>query len=820
MTRYVCIHGHFYQPPRENPWLEIVEEQPSAYPDHDWNARVSRECYRPNGHARLLDRKGCVHRIVNNYERVSFNFGPTLLSWLQAEEPTTYRAIIDADRASVERLGTGSAMAQVYNHMIMPLACSRDQRTQVRWGVADFVSRFGRAPEGMWLAETAVDTPTLETLVDEGIRFTILAPHQCARVRDPKGVWHDTRPQNVDPRRAYRVRLPSGRSIAVFFYDGSIARAVAFEGVLQDGEGLAERLTRALDGSTGPSLSHIATDGESYGHHHRFGEMALAAALRVLEERDDVEVLNYARFLQLHPPSWDAEIIEETSWSCAHGVERWRSNCGCNTGTDWHQQWRGPLREALDWLRDELAPAYEREAGRLLRDPWMARDAYIDVVLDRSAASRDRFFAAQAARDLEIEERRRALRLLELQRHTMLMYTSCGWFFDELSGIEGVQILRYAARAIELGTELFGDRFEAGFRQRLAEAKSNRPEFANGDEVFSRQVKPAEALLPKVGAHFAIGAVFDDAPTERRIGGYRGGLKDLRRLRTGRSVLATGRLRLESLITVEEETFAFAVLHLGDHNVFAGLRVHGGAPLLAAMEGSLLRAFAQADVAETLRELDQLFPHGTFGIRDLFRDEQRRILESLLEDRRDAVEQGLEVLYEQNAPLMRFLQSIGQPAPTVFRAAAEYTLVARLDRELSQGQFLNLHRLDALLREAEAEDVVLDPHRLGYALQHALESVLDALAADPEEEPVLLRAREVAAFARRSPWPVDFVQAQLTSYRLIEQLLPRWSNDGDATAARKRETLLAIAHELQLSSDVIHELAPAEECEPLGLANE
>jgi alpha-amylase/alpha-mannosidase (GH57 family) len=393
--KYLCIHCHFYQPPRENPWLEQIELQDSAYPYHDWNERIAAECYAPNLAARILDEQHRIARIVNNYSKISFNFGPTLLSWAAEHAPEVYKGIVDADRHSQKQFsGHGSAMAQAYNHMIMPLANRRDKATQIRWGLEDFGNRFGRLPEGMWLPETAVDLESLDLMAQAGVVFTVLAPHQASAVRPlAGGEWQDVSGGKVDPTRPYLVRTPSGASINVFFYDGPISQAVAFEKLLHNGEGFATRLTGAFaESPDGPQLMHIATDGETYGHHHRHGEMALAYALDMIETKKWARITNYGEFLAKSPPECEARIFENTSWSCIHGVERWRSNCGCNAGRPgWNQQWRKPLREALDWLRDAITPGFEALGSTLLNDPWAARDAYIGVILSRSPESRARF---------------------------------------------------------------------------------------------------------------------------------------------------------------------------------------------------------------------------------------------------------------------------------------------------------------------------------------------------------------------------------------------------------------------------------------------
>ena len=469
--RFVCIHGHFYQPPRENPWLEEIERQPSAVPYHDWNERITAECYAPNAEA-------------GNYARISFNFGPTLLSWMEKKKPELYRAVLESDRQSMRNFsGHGSAIAQAYNHIILPLANRRDRVTQVAWGIRDFEIRFGRKPEGMWLPETAVDVESLEILAEQGILFTVLAPHQALGP--------------VDTRQAYTVSLPSGRKIALFFYNGDISRAVAFEKLLASGEQFARRLAGAFDpAQQGPQLAHIAADGETYGHHYKLGDRALTACLLALENSGAARVTNYAEYLSKHPPSKEVEIAEKTSWSCSHGIDRWWAHCGCSSGAhpEWNQEWRTPLRNGLDQLRDAAVPLYEREAGKLFADPWAARDRYIGVVMDRSRPSEEAFFKEQMGRVPAEPERTTALKLLELQRNALLMYTSCGWFFDDISGIETVQVLQYAGRVIQLASELFGQDLEPPFLEILALAKSNVPEQGDGRRVYEAFVRKNLAL--------------------------------------------------------------------------------------------------------------------------------------------------------------------------------------------------------------------------------------------------------------------------------------------------------------------------------------
>lgn len=500
---HVCIHSHFYQPPRENPWLEEVEPEPSASPYHDWNERITAECYAPNSAARITDSDGRIEAIRNNFASISFNFGPTLLGWMELKAPATYASILEADAESMKRFdGHGSALAQPYNHMIMPLATARDRRTQVAWGVADFRRRFGRDPEGMWLPETAVDLDTLEALAESGIRFTVLAPNQAARVRAQGGEWRDVGQEGPDTTVSYHQRLPSGREMALFFYDGPTSRAVAFEKLLDDGESLAGRLmaiVRSRD-EAGGGLVHIATDGETYGHHHGHGDMALAVALGRIEREPGVRLSNYALYLAEHPPEHEVQISEDTAWSCAHGVERWRSDCGCCTGgeADWNQAWRAPLRDSLDGLSSDLARVFEHKAQGVLKDPWMARDAYIEVVLG-SNAERAAFLEAWFIGDGD-EDQELALRLLEMQRCAMLMFASCGWFFNDLAGIETRQILLYAARALDLADSAGAADVREPFLGKLSQARGNGPEARNGREVLLEESQAVRVLASDIAA--------------------------------------------------------------------------------------------------------------------------------------------------------------------------------------------------------------------------------------------------------------------------------------------------------------------------------
>ena len=791
MKRFLCIHGHFYQPPRENAWLEAIELQDSAYPYHDWNERITAECYAPNADSRILDGADRIVRIVNNYARISYNFGATLLTWLEQHAPDTYASIIAADAESAQRFGGhGSALAQAYNHLILPLANARDIRTQVLWGVEDFRHRFGREPEGMWLPETAVDTATLEALAANGIRFTILAPHQAGAVRAlTGGEWQDVTGGRVDPRVPYLARLPGGREIVLFFYDGPASRAVAFEGLLRNGERFAGRLRDLLRPDDAAQLAHIATDGETYGHHHRHGDMALAYALRLIDDDPTITLTNYAQFLELCPPRHEVRIVENSSWSCAHGVERWRSDCGCSTGGQpgWNQTWRAPLRAALDWLRDEVTPEFEEHASQLLRDPWEARDDYISVVLDRTPRSVDAFLARHSVRRMSPQDEVRTLKLMELQRHAMLMYTSCGWFFNDVSGIETVQVLQYAARVAQLADELFGRPVEAQFLAILESAESNLPEAGNGRRIYEEQVLPKRVDLLSVAAHHAVSSLFEGTPHAGRIYSYRVGLERHDQKKAGDATLPVGRARVSSDITRESEVVTYALLHFGSHSLSGGIRRYIGEDEYEALAGQMLRSFESGDLTGVIRLLAE-FPEYSFSLKSLFADRQREILFNLLRTPVRQAESTYRRLYRENATLIRFLLDMGLPLPRAFTMAAEFVINREL-RRIFEADVIDLERARSLLAEATELKVRLDESGLSYVVERSLETLAAAHRTRPHDVSTVEQLAEVAALAHGLPFEVDLWKTQNLFYATVRDSLAETTARAGAGDARASQAL-------------------------------
>jgi len=771
VKRYICIHGHFYQPPRENPWLETIELQDSAYPYHDWNERINAECYAQNAASRILDDEKKILRIVNNYSRISFNIGPTLLSWMEAASPSTYQAVLEADIQSRGRFrGHGSAMAQVYNHMILPLANRRDRKTQIAWGIRDFQRRFGRRPEGMWLAEAAVDLESLDLMAEAGLLFTVLSPHSARRVRKIGAAeWRSVDGGTIDPSRAYVQILPSGRSLPIFFYDGPVSRAVAFEGLLNDGRGFAARLSEGFDEGRGRAqLVHIATDGESYGHHHRQGDMALAYAIDHIEKSGLAEMTVYGDFLEQHPPTHEVEIVENSSWSCSHGIERWRSDCGCNSGGhgDWNQGWRAPLREALDGLRDAIAPLYDAQASGLFMDPWAARDAYIDVILDRSRENVHAFLDNHASGDRGGDSATRRLKLMELQRHLMLMYTSCGWFFDELSGIETVQVIQYAGRAVQLASEVLGRDFEAPFLEKLGAAKSNLEEHGDGRRIYEKWVIPASVDLVKVGAHYALSSLFEEYPDRARVYCYDADRVSQRTHAAGRMKIRVGRSTVTSRITLESTLISYAALHFGDHNIAGGVRLFLGADSFAQLSDEIADAFARADIPEVVRILDRQFGESTFSLRSLFRDEQRKLIHILLKENLEDADNRYRRIYESNAPVMRFLAGMGLTMPAALQMTAERALNVQLQRAFESPKFED-EKVKRLLTEAKEQGVRLDSTTLEYTFRRMIERIASGLAKEPRNLEKLRELEAAVSIENILPFAVNLWEVQNVYYRLM-----------------------------------------------------
>lgn len=683
--KFLTIHGHFYQPPRENPWLEAIELQDSALPFHDWNERICKECYNPNSVSRIVDNKNQILDIVNNYQYMSFNFGPTLLSWMEEFAPLTYERIIKADIDSIsEHSGHGNALAQVYNHMIMPLANAHDKETQVKWGIRDFEYRFGRKPEGIWLAETAVDDATLKVLVDNGIKFTILSPYQALKIRKTGDKeWQDVSWGNIDPARSYKYTLKcdSKKSIDLFFYDGAISRSVAFDELLKDGNRFIKRLKEGVSETRNyPQLVNIATDGESYGHHTKFGDMALSYVLKIKAEDEGFKITNYAEYLDKYESDYEVDIKQASSWSCFHGVGRWKEDCGCSTGghPGWNQKWREPLRNALDYLRDELAKVFEAEGPKYFNDnPWTIRNKYIDVILDRNYITIRKFQKENFKPDLTEEQKVKGMELLEIQRQAMLMYTSCGWFFSEISGIETVQIMKYAARAMQLVARFTNEDFETHFKDILSQAKSNIAEFGTGKDIYEHFVKPSVVTAKQIACLWAISSLYQDFEDEEDVYCYTVKRHSYQKVQKGSSNFLVGHIEISSKVTLQKANLMFALMQYAGGDFHCAIKEFSNDAEFNELQATLIKTFALNPITEIIRTLDEKFGKEYFTLKDIFIEERKKILQILLKDQLEKFGNTYKEMYDQGKGSIYHMQNLGLEIPKEFKISAEYALSHR-----------------------------------------------------------------------------------------------------------------------------------------------
>jgi len=822
-NRYVVIHGHFYQPPRENPWIEAIERQPGAAPHHDWNEHIAWECYLPNMVSRVVNDAGKIVDLVNNYRAISFDFGPTLLAWLEHAFPGVYGAILAADAESAAANdGHGNAMAQAYNHMILPLANERDRRTQILWGIEDFRHRFGRDPEGMWLPETAVNNATVRALVAAGIKFIVLAPGQAWRYR-PIGAhdWHEVADGSIDPRRPYRVVIegenrdepPLEGELAVFFYDGTLAHGVAFDQLLGNAAQLADRIEAAFGAPMlAPArLVNIATDGETYGHHRHFTDMALAYVTKYELPQRGIALTNYAAYLAQFPPEFEVELKPGraglgTSWSCAHGVERWQADCGCTTGEPGrHQKWRAPMRRAFDALRDAAAELFEREGGTLFKDPWAARDNYIRLILDRSEQNVGAFMAKHLAVAPEPEARVRALKWLEGQRHAMLMYTSCGWFFDDVSRPEPVQCMLYAARAAQLVRNLTGRDLEAPLVKALAEAPGNTTAFPTGRDVYEKLVRPSILSWERLVAHYAITIGLGDEQVDPdRIYHYRVARLAERRFSANGDLFVAAQLRLTSGVTGESQRALYFLAHLGEDRVYCYVARGAGDKQYAAVVTSLgehAGDYAEVGIQALARPH---FAGEPFSLSDLLYDERERLVTRLLHDRLGAASGQLLELFLDNMGLLKRYHDVGWRVPAVLRASSEYALGEALAERFRD-------RRDDLTRErvADLADAIAYARALDFAPQlEGAAVVFEAIVLDRVRA---LRAAqsvenahalgEALAIDREIGLGARLYRVQNEFFGLLREQAARLLEDGGSDEERQIREIVAEAAE-QLGFDL------------------
>ena len=814
--KFLTIHGHFYQPPRENPWLEAIELQDSALPFHDWNERINKECYNPNSVSKIVDSRNRILDIVNNYEHMSFNFGPTLLSWMEQFAPLTYERIIKADIESIgEHDGHGNAMAQVYNHIIMPLANENDKITQVKWGIRDFEYRYGRKPEGMWLAETAVDDDTLRVLEENGIKFTVLSPYQALKVRkegDKK--WTDVSWGNIDPARSYRYYIKSapGKFIDLFFYDGAISKSVAFDELLKDGNKFAKRLKDGIsDCRDYPQLINIATDGESYGHHTKFGDMALAYVLQIKAKEEGFKITNFGEYLAKYRSDYEVDIKQASSWSCFHGVGRWKEDCGCSTGghPGWNQKWRKPLRDALDYLRDELIKLFEDESPKyFVNNCWDVRNRYIDVILDRSSLSVNKFQKENFLPNLSDEDKVKAMELLEIQRQAQLMYTSCGWFFSEISGIETVQIMKYAARAMQLAAVFTKKDFESKFTEILSEAKSNISEYGTGRDIFNNFVKPSIVTTKQVASLWAISSLYQDFEDEEDVYCYKIIRDDYQKVQKGNSNFVVGHIEIRSRITMQKSNLMFALMQYSGGDFHCAIKEYSDDIEYNKMKNDLIKIFMLNPLTEIIRALDENFGKDYFTLKDIFIEERRKILQRLLKDKMEKFAQIYQDMYDEGKGSIYHMQSLGLAIPDEFKIAAEYALSRKFNELIKDSNgFVEpavLQQATDINYEAKSMGIKLDKQPSNKIFSKKILQNINRLAYSFEiqQADVVL---ELFDYVEKLELEVDISEAQniffSKIYMNIEDIILSSANTKRNSDKRFAEMLLDIGSKLNINTE-------------------
>ncbi len=703
MKNYLTIHGHFYQPPRENPWIETIEEQPSAHPAHDWNDRINSECYYPNGNSRILDASDRIVDIVNNYRNISFNFGPTLLSWMEVYAPETYELIIKADRESLAQHNNhGAAIAQCYNHTIMPLANEQDQRTQIKWGVADFIHRFGREPESIWLPETAINQTTLNILTEFNFKFIILSPYQAERVRPLTGGnddWAGVQDGNIDIRRPYRcfARGAGGnklqdRYIDIFFYHGPLSRAISFEHILRNAAKFSDNIEAAFGTKIGTKIVSVATDGETYGHHEQFGDLGLSYLLSMEAPVRDIIPTNFGEYLEHNPPEWEVELKkgpggEGTAWSCAHGIGRWYRNCGCSTGgeDDWNQEWRQPLRQALDKLNESLLQICEKESKEIFHDFAAARDEYISVILDRSRENVDAYLNKHLQNPAGQNIRCKALCLMEIQRNAQLMFTSCGWFFTELSGLETVQILKYAARAIELADEFSDGFLEETFINNLSKARSNITQYKNGAWIYRNFVLPAKVSFSHIVNHYAISAMFDALQNSNKVFVYEIEDQLCENMKLENREVLFGKLCVTSQITRLSAEYAYVLINQdsGEQLDCIVHRLRNNDWDFAAAREAVVQIM-QGNSPVIISEITKKIWRGkAYTLADMLPEEKQKIVDKILAMQLQDTYSIYKKIYQDNYGLMRMIARSGLKLPDELILPTKITFSRIIYNEIS-----------------------------------------------------------------------------------------------------------------------------------------
>ena len=589
----------------------------------------------------------------------------------------------------------------------------------------------------------------------------------------------------------------------VLWYDGPISREVSFGGLLKSGEAFAKRLLSAFnDQRNRPQIVHIATDGETFGHHHRFGEMALSYCLHYIKSSSNAKIINYGEYLEKHPPTHTVEIFEKSSWSCVHGVERWKDNCGCNSGKHpkWTQAWRKPLRLTMDAVRDKLASLYDSEASKYLNGPWDARDDYIEVILDRSRENVEDFLRKHAIKGLSKEKKAKTLKLLEVQRNAMLMYTSCGWFFDDVSGIETIQVMQYASKAIQYAEEFNRFSLEPAYLKNLEEAPCNI--YENAAKVYEMFVKPARSDLLRAGAHYSISSIFEKCP-EEDIKTFHYTVKSFLcgKMKAGKLTLTLGKAIITSGITWDEKTVIFAVLHLGDHNINGGVKEFGGDEDFLVMQDEIKKSFEKGDVPELIRIMDKRFGSNIYSVRHLFKDEQRKVLNHILQPRYEEIETSYRRIYENNSAIMNFLHGLQIPLPRHFFIAAEYLLNIDIKNFFFEKEDLDVEKLKKLISEIQKWSIKIDKTTIEFVASSWITSLVERLYQQPRDLQLFKKIENTLEILKPLSLSFDFWRSQNKYFSIGKNFyisMKEKAANGDSFAKRWLENFINLGNYLNI----------------------
>jgi len=810
INKYAIVHGHFYQPPRENPWTGEIERQVSASPFHNWNERITAECYTPNTASRVLNETNLINEIVNNFQYFSFNFGPTLIQWIEKYTPQTYKNILEADKISAGiQNGHGNSIAQVYNHTILPLATDDDKRTQIEWGIKDFVFRFGRYPEGIWLAETAIDSATARILMEYKLKYIILSPHQAQRIRLFKSKsWIDVSSGNIDTRVPYRIYYKNEKGhtvqdkyIDVFFYNAGLSTAVGFEHLLTDSVRFADKIHGAFDSwSAASQAAIIATDGESYGHHEKNGDMCFSSFVSREILSRPFKLVNFGHFLEIMPPTFEVELKpgpngEGTAWSCMHGVGRWARDCGCSEGGHygWNQRWRTTFRESLDYLRNEAEKIYKDNLGKYVCDLKKMRNDYMDVLLD---PSKKYDFLRKHLKDYNYpQDKTKIFKLLEAQFYCQLSFTSCGWFFADISRLEPTQNMKYAARAIEILSEFTRTDIESKFLNILDKAHSNITDFGSGKDIYNRFIKPCAYKIETIIANYAIENFILDEVRDRNIFFYTAKSSEYK-IKNGEKIpLYKGKVKLINSKTDEEYDYLYYLF----------------VPSYREIKCYILDPDIKIEFADNTdqieKQISNLTNNNYFGLKNLICDNREHLIQLALKEELQKLEKTFKNIYHKNVDILETLTKYDLPLPNVLKEICSFALTTEFNKKIvkfknlepNNGTYKEYQKLRNLFLVSKESGLKINPSFIEGNLNEIIIANLNSLYNNFDEH-TSKSTLNFINLAQEMDLNLDIFHMQNIAFRLLkEKILPIKSPKAISAKIECIKNLIQIAKKLSFN---------------------